>query len=435
VYLSHTKEFVVRLREKGKILWQVMTKNQLKKVLEAKSMQYHTEKKTVNALYSVFLDHPMITQDTVNFGHQDFCKTDEDDDTFPVWTGFGFPVVDVIDLDILQPFLDHVKNIICGGNQLYYETEMKKNAWIVQNPLLHMGWATVLVGQQGTGKNRYTDILCALWGEKNSQPNVDHVSFITAEKGLTLVHYKKIVVINELPELNSRQGKNTEWETLKSRITDDTLTARRMYHDFAVTPERNVSNYFFCTNNVHSVQIPEGDRRYFVLAVSDAKKGDTEYFAKLVEMKSDPTFLSNLLSYLLKLDTTGLNVYQPLETELKKTMMESQEPLPLRFIKRYDLWREIKLPNRKMEDSEWTPFTSAIWRPYRQWIETELDENADRVGGTDNYFARNLTLEKWIERRGGNPAAYRPGERLIAWKKEEDKRAAELAAQEAAEQK
>jgi hypothetical protein len=40
---------------------------------------------------------------------------------------------------------------------------MMKNAWIFQNPQKHMNWATVLVGEQGTGKNQYTNVLCELW--------------------------------------------------------------------------------------------------------------------------------------------------------------------------------------------------------------------------------------------------------------------------------
>jgi hypothetical protein len=38
-----------------------------------------------------------------------------------------------------------------------------------------MGWATVLVGEQGTGKGMYTDVLCKLWGDEWVQQNINSV--------------------------------------------------------------------------------------------------------------------------------------------------------------------------------------------------------------------------------------------------------------------
>jgi hypothetical protein len=81
---------------------------------------------------------------------------------FPTFQGFPHKQLQTIDLELIQPFLDHVKNIICDGDEKLYEIEMMKNAWIFQNPQQHMNWATVLVGQQGTGKNFYTNVLCQL---------------------------------------------------------------------------------------------------------------------------------------------------------------------------------------------------------------------------------------------------------------------------------
>jgi hypothetical protein len=326
VYITHSDRFMVKIMEGNGFNWVPMKITELKRILDAKSLRFIRDEKIKTCSYSAYLKEPMITQNFVQFVDRDFCKHHPDDKIFPEWNGFEFPLVKPVDMNIIHPFLDHVLQVICDGNQEYYEVEMKKNAWIFQNPLGHMGWVTVLVGEEGTGKNRYTDILCALWGPRYATPNLKSLSQITDEKSYKILHNKKIIVVNELPDINSRQGRSTPWDKVKPLITDDTLTVREMRRDFGDTPEKNINNYFFLTNNVQSVKIPEDDRRYFPLRVSSKRKRSPE-LTKLYDLQFDPVFLSHLLTYLLNLDTTGLNRYQPLETELKREIMEGQKML------------------------------------------------------------------------------------------------------------
>jgi hypothetical protein len=343
----------------------------------------------------------------------------ENPDCFPAWHGHKYTEVEQVNTELIQPFLDHVLNVICNGDRELYEVEMKKNAWIFQNPLHHMGWATVLVGSQGTGKSLYCNILCNLWGDLYSNPNVK-VKHVTDDKAYKIVHYRKLIVCNELPKFGSKEGQSTDWEILKSRITDKTLKMRSMYHDFEELQERNVSNYMFCTNNLDSVLISHDDRRYFVLEVSEDKKGDQEYFSLLFDLSESDEFLQHLLTYLLHYDVSGLNVHVPPLTETKKEIIESQEPYSLQFIKLKENWRK-----GCEDDSQFVSFKSRIWHPYLRWLEDDMGLDSSRYGGRDNKFTAQLVAAKWLEKRKGNPLACRPGVRLIKFWQEAEKVVAE----------
>ena len=178
VLIAGTDDYHVRLWDQklDYAEWESMPKKNLIKRLQTKSMicmELPKErkmgdpkplKKKVTHTYASFLEKPEINQRFHTYLGKDFTN-DEKNGVFPAWHIHKFNTVDEVNTDIIQPFLDHVFVVICNRNQRLYEVEMKKNAWMFQNPLYHMGWATVLICEQGCGKNRYTDILCALWGQ------------------------------------------------------------------------------------------------------------------------------------------------------------------------------------------------------------------------------------------------------------------------------
>jgi hypothetical protein len=173
-------------------------------------------------------------------------------------------------------------------------------------------------------ENRYTDMLCDLWGSNWTQPNINDLNVITGDKHRDIIAFKKLIVSNELASLESNHGKGREasWEILKSKFTEHTHVTRNLFQDLVQV--QNVSNYIFCTNNWESMRQGVRDRRYLVLEVADAEVGNMSYFSELCatfteEMKTHP------LNFYLRCDTTGFNVHEPApESELKQEIMESQ---------------------------------------------------------------------------------------------------------------
>jgi hypothetical protein len=420
VSITSTNEYMVRVNQNGHKVWVAMGKNHLKKILDKLSMtitfaDQRGKQKRKKVLYSEYLEDPVVTQTMVKFEGRDFMRSSRCPDCFPAWQGHKFPKVEEVNMELIQPFIDHVRDVICSGNPQFFETEMKKNAWIVQNPILHMDWATVLVGVQGTGKTIYCNILCNLWGEAWTSPNVT-VKQVTDATSSTIIHYKKLVVCNELPRTSTRTGQHTEWDTLKSRITDNYIKVREMYHDFDPNhQERNVTNYMFCTNNLDSLPMTQDDRRFFVLQVSDEKAKDVAYFEKLFRLSLDPEFLTHLLSYLLDYDCSGFNTHVPPMSDVKLEMIEATEDYSLQYIK-LRRWRK-----GTTDHTAWVPF-KPVWSDYLDWLNDEVGADSAKVAGANNRFTGPLKLGKWIEKKDKKPVEIRPGRNLLKiWQAEDEK--------------
>jgi hypothetical protein len=100
---------------------------------------------------------------------------------------------------------------------------------------------------------------------------------------------------------------------------------RKRFKDFE-GPVRNVKNYIFITNNPDPIPVSSDTRRFFVLKVSDCRKGDEEYFRKLAELSQDEEFLAHFLTYLLRFDLAEFNPFaEPPRTEALQNLIAAEE--------------------------------------------------------------------------------------------------------------
>jgi hypothetical protein len=178
-----------------------------------------------------------------------------------------------------------------------------------------------------------------------------------------------------------------------------------MYCDYGDSPVKNYATYFFCTNNRDSIRIEDGDRRYFCLNVSSAKKQNIEYFGNLVEAVNAPGFYDHLLSYFLRMDTTSLNIHIPPMTDLKRDMMEASLSYPEQFIRRCP-WSNALM---------WESF-DAVWRKYIDWLDDRSIDSLKYAGARNKFYER---VSDFVEkRRYHGLTQYRPSQSLIEYWKE-----------------
>jgi hypothetical protein len=390
VLITSEQGYLVKTRTSQGILWKEMSAKALGKILSRLTFPIVDLKGNIRDVgYDKFLSYHVINRDLERFQCVEFT-TNLNPRAFPIWPGHIYPVVENPDLKLIEPFLNHVKTIICRGDEKLYDTEMMKNAWIVQNPDSHLGWATVLVGEQGTGKTIYTDILCNLWGPRFSQPNIGSIDQITGDKSRKILENQKLIVCNEISSTDTNHGRKINWDTVKSRITDDTISVRCMYRDFE-TAIRNVSNYIFVTNHLNSIKMEDGDRRYFVLDVSSAKKQDKDYFEDLLQKCQVPGFYSALLSYLIHKDVSTFQPNHPLMTDLKREMMEATMSYPETFIR--EEFMKLLQHHDRIEVRD-------VWDHYISWLD-EQGVNSSKFAGTkQGFYAKVRHLIK-SEKIGG----------------------------------
>lgn len=231
-----------------------------------------------------------------------------------MFQGYDYDEVDEVNMGLINPFIDHIKNIICSKNNEIYRYVINWVAFLFQNIKTKNRTVLVLTGAQRTGKNTFTNVLCNLLGNyANENANLENIMGTFNSSIL----YKKLIVCNEVKSFLSY--KNFDSGILKQLITEDTIDIHQKFHD--VVHMENVSNFIFLSNEFAPVKIDEDDGRYFVIEVSGEKKGDTEYFDTLYS-KFTPEFYSNLLTFFKKIDLRNWDRTKIPMTEVKKAIIE-----------------------------------------------------------------------------------------------------------------
>jgi hypothetical protein len=327
------------LSPEGKVVYAQMCKKSLTSLLETLTIEVIADARGGRREISLanLLNKPRVCMRLSKFRCADFFS--DDPKVFNLWRGFHYDPAESFDhspgsrdMALIQPMLGHIRKVICSKDPDVYEHELKKLGWIFQNLNEHLGYATVLLSDEGTGKGTYLDFICDLFGPDWSEPNITNMEMITETNHAEAIAYKKVIVANEIKELDHNRA---SWEVMKSRITDDFYRVRLIYCASKIV--RNVNIYYLCTNNIFSIKMGQCDRRYEIIRVSEKHLQDTDYFERLrasltIEMKR------YFIRFLLDMDTAGFNPRLPPMTSTKKDIQEAQIPLVQEFLYRYD-WK------------------------------------------------------------------------------------------------
>jgi hypothetical protein len=123
--------------------------------------------------------------------------------------------------DIIKPFLDHVLNIISDSNNDLYNYIFNWISFLLQNPGSKTETAFIIIGEQGTGKNKFfTDVIAKLFG-RYAIANENNINNIIGLFNSSFEN-KILVICNELQSIDNAKHLNTD--CLKSLITDNTCT-------------------------------------------------------------------------------------------------------------------------------------------------------------------------------------------------------------------
>jgi hypothetical protein len=201
-----------------------------------------------------------------------------------LWRGWA---VDAVKGDP-RLYLDHLSDVICDGNTEYYDWLIKWMAFAVQHPNERGHAAVVFRGDKGIGKNLAADGFGNPWGQHYLMiNNLEH--FL----GRFNYHLKycSVLNINEAIYAGSHQFD----ASLKALVTDPKLPIEQKFVDLKMCP--NLTHIMILSNADWVVPATRDERRYFVLDVSEKRKGDKSYFQKLSAFteQANPAILHYLL--------------------------------------------------------------------------------------------------------------------------------------------
>ena len=207
---------------------------------------------------------------------------------FNTWPGLAFAPSEIGSCAL---FLDHIHTIVCDGNGSVYSWVIMWLAAMVQQPGRLPGTALALRGAQGAGKTIIGQIMGTILGE-HLHTTVSGASNLTDKfnadlEGRILIQVEEAFFAGD----RSMVGR------LKDMITNPIAKIERKGIDkFSVA---NCARLLITSNEGWVVPASEGERRFMVLTVSDARARDREYFGNLMRQMDDDGGHARLLHHLL----------------------------------------------------------------------------------------------------------------------------------------
>jgi hypothetical protein len=166
----------------------------------------------------------------------------------------------------------HVEDVICGGVPECFVYLLGWIADMLQHPDHMPGVAPVLRGREGVGKSFLGAVLRRMTGQhgmlvKDSRHVVGNFN----------AHLRDLIFLEAGEALFA--GDRRDGDRLKALITDEVVAIERKGVDAFQAPSR--LHVLMTTNHDWAVPAGADSRRYFVLDVGDARRGDKAYWTRL----------------------------------------------------------------------------------------------------------------------------------------------------------
>ncbi len=226
------------------------------------------------------------------------------DGYYNLWKGFGYEARP----GNCEPFLGHIRDNICQGNEEWYDYLVGWMACLIQHPDQPGEVAVVFRGKPGTGKGFFFNQFGKLLGRHYLPVRDSNHVF-----GRFTQHLQECVFLF-LDECIWAGNKKQEG-MLKSLITEDTVLVEGKGTNAQVM--MNFIHLGMASNEDWVVPVGNFDRRFFVLDVGDEQRRNREYFGDIVK-EMEAGGYEALLHYLLSYDLSEFDVTQVPSTEAHK---------------------------------------------------------------------------------------------------------------------
>ena len=214
---------------------------------------------------------------------------------YNLWRGFS---VEPEDGDLHLSYLDHVEQVVCANDPECYEYVVSYMARCVQAPGEVGQVAVVMRGEEGVGKGFCVEHFGRLFGR-----HFVRISDPSHLVGRFNAHLEACSVL--FADEAFYAGDKTHESVLKTLVTEQTRMVERKGVD--AQPYTNCAHLFMSSNKEWVVPAGPYARRFMVLDVSNERRGDAEYFAKIAGDLGAGGY-SHLLRFLQRRDLSGFNV-------------------------------------------------------------------------------------------------------------------------------
>jgi len=244
-----------------------------------------------------------------------------------IWSGFKAQEIEDVDMDIINVFTNHIKEVWADNNEEHYKYIMGWLAQVIKTPEKKTEVAILLQGGQGSGKTLPCDVLLEHVFGKDLGMTASGLGSLTQRfNGCTMG--KIFSNVNELSVVDG-DAFNASFDKMKSLITDRRLQVEKKGLEHIQID--NFNNFIMTTNHVHTVKLERDDRRYAVFSVSDKYKQDSNYFSHFMDTLDNQNAGDNIYTYFLRYEDM-INVRKIPMTEIRRDLLDSCKSNVERFV-------------------------------------------------------------------------------------------------------
>ena len=247
--------------------------------------------------------HWMRSQSRTDYDSVVFTDENVKENEYNLFKGFRYAPINHSDVDI-QPYFDLILEVICAGDELYYNVVLSFIAQIIQDPFNKLGTALVISGKKRIGKGTFIKLIGELIGDNHyfetNQPDKIFGRF-NAHLHRTILAYLNEAVWSGDKSLESR---------IKGIVTDEDMTYEMK--GGAIYGAKNVTRLILDSNEKYIVPATADEGRYLVLGATDSRKGDTEFLGKANNLRKSKKGMEKVMYVFANFD------YKPYEHYLRE---------------------------------------------------------------------------------------------------------------------
>lgn len=201
-------------------------------------------------------------------------------------------------------YLDHIRNIICAGDEVSYQYLIGWFAHLFQQPDVKPNVAVVLKSVEGTGKGTMVSPILEILGAHGNQTNG---AYAIAGRFNGLIASRLAIFADEVDLRDKHVA-----DRLKGIISETSVNLERK--GLEIEPLPNYCRLIFASNHTRVLNAGIRERRYLVLEPSAEKAQNSNYFEKLWGWVNDQG-AAKLLHYLLNVNISEFNPYKCPQTK------------------------------------------------------------------------------------------------------------------------
>ena len=245
------------------------------------------------------------------------------------WPGFRAQLVQEVGMELVLPWLNHIRDVWASGDEHYYRYIMSWLHHILTHPEVPSEKALVIMGEQGAGKTITGDFLCGNVFGRAVSLTTTGLDSITARFNACFMS-KIFINANELTTMGDTY--HGAFDKMKAFITDKTVQIEQKGREHINM--NNCANFLCTTNHDWTVKLEAGDRRYACFTCSNVRLGDAEYFTDLAACMTD-THGDHFFTYMTTMFSDTVPLRRIPKTELRMSMMESSKSACIRFMEEF----------------------------------------------------------------------------------------------------